>query len=172
MNWRIAGALAGALALGGSVMADEFATRAEAMRYLATALAQATAENPKYTAKGDGTVSQWLTNEVLFATAATGAVEVTMRESYVQTRDGKTTPGKHEATFSLADVEITEFAAPYDLTPEGTPARGLLFACAKAGCVAALWSGKPSRADRSDIYIQDDAARARILAAFRRLQSE
>ena len=153
-------------------MAQTFATRAHAMNYLATALAPATAQNPKYTTKADGTVSQWLTDEVVFATDAAGAVTVTMREHYTQTERGKTAPGKHEASFSLADVEITDFTAPHDVTPEGAPARGVWFACAKPGCIAAVWSGTPSRADKSDIYIQDDATRARILAAFRRLQSD
>ena len=170
MKRRIGVAVAGVLALGGPVMADEFPTRAQAMDYLKSALAQATAANPKYTAKSDGTVSRWLTDEVEFETDAAGAVEVTMRESYTQTQAGKTTPGKHEAAFSLADVKISDFAAPNDLTPEGAPARGLIFICATPGCIAARWSGAPSRADKSDIYIQDDAARARILAAFRRLQ--
>jgi len=153
-------------------MAQTFATRAQAMHYLATALARATAQNPKYTAKTDGTVSQWLTDEVVFATDAAGAVTVTMRESYTQTQAGKADPGTHEASFSLADVEITDFTAPHDLTPQGEPARGLIFTCAKPGCIAAAWSGAASRADKSDIYIQDDATRARILAAFRRLQSD
>ena len=163
--------LAGVLAWGGPAMAQTFATQAEAMQYLARALPQATAQNPLYTAKGDGMVSQWLTDELRFDTDAGGAVTVTMRESYAQTEAGKTTPGTHEAAFSLAEVEIADFTAPNDLTPEGAAARGLLFTCAKPGCIAAQWSGKPSRADKSDIYVQDDATRAEILAAFRRLQS-
>jgi len=153
-------------------MAEEFATRAQAMDYLGKALPQATAANPKYTAKGDGALSRWLTDEVLFAADASGAVKVTMRESYWQTQAGKTTPGTHEAAFSLAEVKISDFSAPDDLTPEGAPARGVIFTCAKPGCIAALWSGQPSRADKTDIYIQDDATRAKILAALRRLQSQ
>jgi hypothetical protein len=174
MNGPMRGAavLAVLSALGGPVMADTLATRAQARDYLAKALPRATAQNPKYTAKSDGGVSQWLTDEVLFATDAKGAVEVTMRESYAVTKGGRSTPGKHEAAFSLADVEITDFTAPDDLTPEGAAARGLLFTCAKPHCIAARWSGAPSRADKSDIYIQDDATRARILAALRRLQSQ
>jgi hypothetical protein len=174
MSWpmRAAAVSAAIVALGGPVMAHSFATRAQARNYLAKALPRATAQNPKYTAKSDGAVSQWLTDEVLFATDAKGAVEVTMRESYAVTKGGQTTPGKHEAAFSLADVEITDFSAPHDLTPEGAAARGLLFTCAKPHCIAARWSGVASRADKSDIYIQDDATRARILAAFRRLQSK
>ena len=152
-------------------MADEFATCAQAMDYLARALPRATAQNPKYTAAGDGAVSQWLTDEASFSTDAEGAVTVTMRESYTVSKGGKTTPGAHEASFSLADVEIADFTAPHDLAPDGAPARGIIFTCAKPHCIAARWSGAPSRADKSDIYIQDPATRAKILAAFRRLQS-
>jgi hypothetical protein len=174
MSRAITAAVAAALALGGPVMAqapaDPFATQAQAMDYLAKALPRATAENPRYTAKADGAVSQWLTDALSFAADAKGAVEVKMRESYSVTKGGQTTPGKHEAAFSLADVEIADFSAPQDLTPEGAPARGLLFTCLKPHCIAALWSGAPSRADKTDIYIQDAATRARILAAFRRLQ--
>jgi hypothetical protein len=173
MNMRgLAASLVGGLALGGPAIAGEFATRAQAQDYLATALPRATAQNPKYTADNDGVVSRWLTDSVHFATGAAGAVHVTMRENYTQTSAGKTIPGRHEAAFSLADVEIADFAATHDRTPEGSPALGLLFTCVNPGCIAAVWTGEPSRADKTDIYIQDKATRARILAAFRRLQSE
>ena len=56
-------------------MAESFATRAQAMDYLARALPEATAANPKYLTKADGTVSQWLTESVRFAEAA-GVVTV------------------------------------------------------------------------------------------------
>jgi hypothetical protein len=159
-------------ALGGATMADEFATRAAAKDYISAALPKATSENPKYLTKNDGTVSEWLTEEVRFASDGAGAVTVEMRERYTQTKDGKTTPGKHEAAFSLAAVKISDFSAPYDVTPQGAAARGLLFACAEPGCVSAVWGGQPSRADKADIYIQSDETRAKILAAFRRLQSD
>jgi hypothetical protein len=173
MSWpaRAAAAFAAALALGGPVMANEFANRQQAMDYLAKALPRATAQNTEYTTKGDGAVSRWLTDAASFRVDAKGAVEVTMRESYDVTKGGKTTPGTHEASFSLADVEIADFTAPHDVTPQGAAARGLLFTCARPHCIAARWSGAPSRADKSDIYIQDPATRAKILAAFRRLQS-
>jgi hypothetical protein len=161
----------GALMPGGTAMTEEFATRAEAIAYLSTSLHNETAANPNYLTRSDGTLSQWLTDEASFSISA-GAVRVTMRESYTQTKDGKTVPGKHEAEFSLAEVVVSDFTAPGDVTPAGSPARGLLFTCMRPGCVAASWSGQPSHADKSDIYIQDDGARARILAAFKRLQSE
>jgi hypothetical protein len=159
------------LILGGQAMADAFPTRAEAMDYIATALPNATSENPKYLTKADGTVSVWLTESVRFAADAAGAVTVTMRERFTQTQGVKTTDGRHEASFSLAAVTVSEFAAPWDVTPTGGPALGLLFACLKPGCVAAQWGDAPSRADKADIYVQDEGARARLLAAFRRLQA-
>ena len=149
-----------------------FTTRAQAIDYLAAALPKATRENPIYLTKSDGSQSQWLTDDIQFAGASGGPVSVAMRESYSQTQAGKTTPGQHEAAFSLADVKISEFTEPGDVTPTGAPARGVLFACVKPGCIAAKWGGKPSRADKTDISIQNDEARARILAAFRRLQAD
>ena len=153
-------------------MADPtFASRAQAMAYLSAALPKASSENPKYTTKRDGTVSRWLTDEVSFATQADGAVEVMTRERYTQTQGGKTEASTHEARFSLADVAVEDYVADGDATPAGAPARGVIFRCAKAGCIAANWGGAPSRADKSDIYIQDEATRAKVLAAFRRLQT-
>ena len=77
--------------LAGEAAAQDFATSAQAMDYLAAALPRATAANPKYRTVKDGTVSQWLTQEVRFSGA--DPVRVEMRESYTQTKDGKTTPG-------------------------------------------------------------------------------
>ncbi len=73
-----------------------------------------------------------------------------MRESYTQTKDGKTTPGTHEAAFSLADVEITEFTEAGDVTPEGAPSRGVMFTCKTPGCVSAKWGGQASKADKTE----------------------
>ena len=78
---------------------------------------------------------------------------------------------RHEAAFSLADVEITEFTEAGDVTPEGAASRGVMFTCKTPGCVSAAWGGKPSKADKTDISLQEDATRAKILAAFRQLKS-
>ncbi len=158
------------LVLAGASAEPPFATRAQAIAYLSDALPKATRDNPKYLTQTDGTLSQWLTDALAFT--GDGPVTVTMRESYTQTKAGETTPGRHEAAFSLADVTITEFSEPADVTPTGAPARGVLFTCAKPGCIAAKWGDKPSRADKTDISIQDDETRAHILAAFRRLQAD
>jgi hypothetical protein len=156
-------------AFAGEAMAGDFASHQQAMDYLAAALPRATAENPQYRTLSDGTVSQWLTQEVRFS--GKGAVRVEMLESYTQTKDGKTTPGTHAATFSLADVEVTEFTEPGDVTPDGAPARGVLFSCKAPGCVAADWGRQASKADKTDISLQDDGVRAKILAAFRYLKT-
>ena len=162
-----------AVLTGGARAADtSFASRAQAMDYLRHELPKATAANPKYLTKADSTVSQWLTDDINFSADGRGGIKVTMRESFTQTKDGKTTPGRHEAAFSLADVDVSEFTEAGDVTPDGAAARGVLFACVRPECVAALWGGQPSASDRTDISLQDDATRARILAAFRRLQAE
>lgn len=148
---------------------DPFGSRAEAEAYLARELPIATAANPKYLTKSDGVESVWLTKSVHFETATTG-VRVTMEETYAQTKGGVTTPGTHEAAFALAEVEISIVMEPGDVTPAGEPAMGLLFTCAKPGCIAAKWGGQPSLADKTDVSLQDAEARERILAAFRYLR--
>jgi hypothetical protein len=158
-----------ALAAGGSALADEsdFASPAAARDYLAATLPRATAENPKYRTVADGTVSQWLTQEVRFS----GMGEVEMLESYTQEKDGKTTPGAHKAAFSLDDVELSEFTEAGDVTLDGAPARGVLFACLRPGCIEATWGDKTAPADKTDISLQDDGVRAKVLAAFRYLKT-
>jgi len=156
---------------GGSAGETGFASSAEAMGWLARELPRVTQANPKYLTKSDGTVSQWLTKAVHFSREADGHIRVAMQESYTQTKGGVSTPGQHEAKFSLGDVEITDFSQPGDVTPAGEASRGILFTCSKAGCVAAVWGGKAAPSDKTDISIQDDALRAKVLAAFRYLQT-
>jgi hypothetical protein len=148
-----------------------FATPKQAMDFLADALPKATVDNPKYLTKKDGTLSRWLTQELRFTSGADSAIGVAMRETYTQEKDGKATPGQHEAAFSLGEVEITEFTEPGDVTPSGDAARGLMFTCKAPGCVAAKWGEQSSRADKTDVSVQDDATRAKLLAAFRYLQT-
>jgi len=157
--------------LRGHALAETFSTRAQAMDFIAVALPKATSENPKYVTKADGTVSQWLTEQVGFASAGANPVTTTMHERFTQRQGDKTTEGKHRATFSMSEVTVAEFSAPWDVTPSGAPALGLLFTCDKPGCVAAYWGEAPSKADKADLYIQDPAKRAQLLAAFRRLQA-
>jgi hypothetical protein len=148
-----------------------FATRTQAMDYLGEALPRATSENPKYTTKADGTVSRWLTEGLDFTAGPDGGVAVRMRERFSQEKDGRTTEGRHEASFALAEVTVAPFTQPADVTPEGAAAIGVLFTCARSGCVAALWGAAASQADKADLYVQNEATRDKIVAAFRRLQS-
>jgi hypothetical protein len=160
------------LAAGGGLGGETgFASSAEAMNWLARELPRVTQANPKYLTKSDGTVSRWLTKAVHFSHATDGHVRVDMRESYTQTKGGVSTPGRHVARFSLGDVEISDFSNG-DVTPAGAPSRGILFTCSssKSDCVAAVWNGEAKQSDKTDISIQDDASRARVLAAFRYLQ--
>jgi len=160
------------LAAGGGLGGETgFASSAEAMNWLARELPRVTQANPRYLTKSDGTVSQWLTKAVHFSHGAGGHIRVAMQESYTQTKGGVTTPGRHEAAFSLNDVEITDLTSADDVTPAGEPARGILFTCNKPGCVAAVWGGKAAPSDKTDISIQDEASRAKVLAAFRYLQT-
>lgn len=149
-----------------STASPVFASAHDAETYLAHALPKATRSNPKYLTMKDGSRSEWLTKSVSVSVLPTGAFAVAMNESYTQWQGEVATPGTHKAAFSLADVVIADFTEAGDVTPQGKPARGIQFSCAKPGCVAAEWGGKPSRADKTDIYIQDDAERARIVAAF------
>ena len=153
-------------------MADDaaFASRQAAMDYLSATLPKATAANPEFRTVKDGVQTRWLTKAARFGEGASGAVVVTMEEEYTQTRDGQATPSTHEAAFSLADVKVSELTEPGDVTPDGRPARGVLFSCEKPGCVAARWGGQPSAGDKTDIYLQDDAVRARVLAGFQFLK--
>ena len=173
MPRRLLPLLAAALFSGGSAMANEagFDSKAAAMDYLAATLPQATAANPDYRTVKDGTVTRWLTKAVrFFGQETAGPVSVAMQETYTETKDGETTPAAHEAAFSLAEVEVSELTEPGDVTPEGAAARGVLFACTRPGCIAAKWREQPSVGDRTDIYLQDDAVRAKVLAAFQYLK--
>jgi hypothetical protein len=172
-RWSLLAApLVAAIAAGGGSAGErEFASSAEAMKWLIHELPRVTQANPKYLTKSDGTVSQWLTKALHFSREADGHVRVAMQESYTQTKGGVSTPGRHEAKFSLGEVEITDFSEPGDVTPAGEPSRGILFTCSKPGCVAAVWGDKAARSDKTDISIQDDALRAKVLAAFRYLQA-
>ncbi len=165
----LASLLAAAFGARAAVQEPRAAARGAAMDYLVHALPKATADNPKYLTVATGVASQWLTEDVRFSETADGVVSVTMRERFSQTKDGATVWDRHQSTFSLAEVAVSEFHAPGDTTPTGEPAAGILFTCLKPGCVAALWGDKPSRADKTDIYIADAATRARILGAFRTL---
>ena len=143
----------------------------EAEAFLSDALPRITRENPKYLTKADGSVSEWFTDKLSFSRNANNSAQVAMVERFTQTRGGAATAGRHEASFSLSDVAISEFVGSGDVTPSGAPSRGVLFTCTIPGCIAARWNDDASRADKTDISIQADDARARILSAFQYLKA-
>lgn len=170
---------AGSLLLGATVLLNaqsriqnvEFATKDEAEAFLAKALPEATAANPKYRA-ADGGLTQWLTRRIVFGPGASpSGVAVEMKEDVLQFRDGRqTSKGTHEVRFLIEDVQISELADSADLTENGEKARGIIFRCNSGKCIEAKWDGAPAPSDWSDISIQDPAMRAKILAAFQALK--
>ncbi len=148
-----------------------FATKDEAEAFLATALPQATAANPKYRSK-DGGLTQWLTKEVVFGPGASGqGISVTMKEDMLEFRNGRqTAAGSHEVRFLIEDVQISELTDSPDRTENGEKALGVLFRCNAGKCINAKWNGVPTPSEQSDISIQDNATRAKILAAFQALK--
>lgn len=149
----------------------EFVTKDEAEAFLAKALPEATAANPKYRA-ADGGLTQWLTRRIVFGPGASpSGVAVEMKEDVLQFRDGRqTSKGTHEVRFLIEDVQISELADSADLTENGEKARGIIFRCNSGKCIEAKWDGAPAPSDWSDISIQDPAMRAKILAAFQALK--
>ena len=156
---------------GATAYAAEFGTRAQAIDYIAATLTKAIAANPKYLTKADGAVTEWVNDDVTFATDDAGRVIVTLREHFIQTKGDKTLKARHEAKFALPDVTVGDYVEPGDVTPSGETAIGVSFNCKTAGCVAAIWGDTPSRADSTDFYVQDVATRDRLRAAFQRLQT-
>ena len=168
------GAVLASIALSATAQAagdGAFASRADAQAYLAATLPAATRANPKYLTKSEGYETIWLTQSILFSDAPGGAVQVAMDETFTQFRGGAETKGAHQARFSLADVEISAFTEPGDVTPSGEASTGVLFTCVQPRCVDAAWNGQASAADKTDISIQDPAVRARVIAAFVYLKS-
>ena len=148
-----------------------FTSRRQAEDFLASALPEITKANPKYLTKAEGYESIWLTKSLRFEDLGARGVRVALDEEFTQFKSGVATPGTHQAAFSLADVTITTFTEPGDVTPSGELAMGILFTCAARGCVEAAWSGQSSKADKTDISIQDSTTRAKVLAAFVYLKS-
>ncbi len=143
-----------------------FGSRREAEDYLTRALPLATRANPKYLTKAEGVETLWLTKSLKFTGSPAAGIQVAMDEEYTQYRAGVATVGAHQAEFSLADVEISAFTEPGDVTPDGEVSRGVLFGCVAPKCIRASWSGQPSLADKTDIYVQEVVVRDKILAAF------
>ncbi len=148
-----------------------FASRDEAQAYLARALPRATAANPKFVTKPDNVETVWRTQSIVFTDSSAGGIQVAMDESFTETRGGIANPGTHRAVFSLAQVRVSPHVYPADVTPDGEKALGIIFTCEAGKCIQAVWNGAESTADATDISIQNDDERARILAAFEYLKS-
>jgi hypothetical protein len=150
--------------------ATDFSTREAAQIFLARNLPLATAANPKYRSGQPGVLMAWITRTIAFAPESNG-LRLAMDEEVLEFRDGlRSKTGSHESQFSLADVVISETTSSDTLTESGDPAAGVLFRCKSGSCIASRYDGAPSQTDWTDISIQDDAMRARILSAFLALQ--
>ena len=148
-----------------------FATPAEAEDYLTKAVPDAVAANPKYRSKDTGVVTHWMVHSIVFGKTDDGSVEVSTDESFDEYRKDKMESGTHHARFAVDEVTIEPEVSVHDVTESGKDALGVIFRCKGAPCIHAIWNGNPSMSAWTDIYIQDDATRERILAAFRALKS-
>lgn len=149
-----------------------FSSREDAERFLAGALPLATAANPRYFSTADKVETRWLTKSVEFRDGPAGqGIQVFMDEEFTEVRAGVTTPGTHQAAFSLGEVKVSPHKDETATTDAGEAALGIIFNCAAPGCIQAKWNGAESSADWTDIYLQDAALRGQILAAFEFLKS-
>ena len=154
---------------GAAAASAPFRSSREAGAYLARALPAATETNPKYRSPGSDALRRWRTLSAGFHDGEDGVI-VSTREAFEDYRNGALSGGgTHEAAFAIDDVRVSDETAD-DLTESGEKAQGILFTCLRAPCISAVWDGEKSMADKTDIYIQDAAERAHILAAFQALR--
>jgi hypothetical protein len=149
-----------------------FSSRREAEEFLSRTLPLATAGNPRYISKADKAETVWLTKSIAFSDGAAGrGIQVSTDEEYTEVRAGVSTPGKHQAVFSLGDVGVSVETSETDVTEAREPALGIIFRCSTPKCIRAKWNGQESASDWTDIYLQDATLRGRILAAFEFLET-
>lgn len=147
-----------------------FPSQRDAESFLSDALPAATSANPKYRTPGTDYERRWLTKAITFTSAKDGGVVVSTDEDFEDYRDGALfSRGTHQARFAIDDVKIAPETAD-DVSQNGEKAQGVLFQCAGAPCIEAVWDGEKSFSARTDIYIQDPNRRETILSAFRALQ--
>jgi hypothetical protein len=149
-----------------------FASKEEAQDYLARQLPIATAANPRYRSGGDGLEMAWITQEVKFSPAtASGGTRVSMSEAIFEFHNGERgAAGRHDVEFVLEDVKISERRDGAEVTASGEKALGVIFNCLSGKCIRSAYNEHPAPVDWTDISIQDDAARGRILKAFQTIQ--
>ena len=150
-----------------------FGSAAEAEAFLSAAVPAATAANPRYRSPDSAVETRWLTRTISFKRSASGGVIISTDEEVEDYRKGvQSSKGGHQATFAIDDVAISLETSAQDTTATGEKARGVLFRCAAAPCIDAVWDGKPSTSAWTDIYVNDPAERERIFEAFRALQTK
>jgi hypothetical protein len=153
-----------------SATVGPFESKSEAEAFLARALPAATAANPKYRSPGGDVETRWLMRTISFKDNEGGGLIVSTDEAVEDYRADKLSAQRtHTATFAIDDVVISEETTD-DLAENGERARGVLFKCAGAPCIRAVWSGENSISDSTDVYLQDDTQRRRILDAFQALR--
>ena len=86
-----------------------------------------------------------------------------MNEEYMQTKDGKTTPNTHKAEFSLADVDVAENVESRRRHADrrARARRGLQLRRAQMH-PGPLGRSGGARRDRTDVYLDDPAVRAKV----------
>jgi len=151
--------------------AAPFVSKEAAKAFLAEALPRATKANPKFRT-GEGVLSAWTTQSVTFDEAnGEAGLAVSMSEDALEFRDGaQTAAHSHDVAFPLAAVTISERRDPGTIAESGEAAMAVMFQCDSGKCIRASYDGKPADTDMTDISIQDDAMRAKVLAAFQMLK--
>jgi hypothetical protein len=146
-------------------------TKEDAEAFLSKELPLATAANPKYRGE-DGALTQWLTKEITFSSSKNpNGVLVRMSESVLNFKNGaQISAGSHEVQFQIEDVAVSLLTDSQDFTETGEQAQGVIFKCVSGKCVAHKWDGVGSMSDWTDISIQDQETREKILAAFQALK--
>lgn len=146
----------------------QFAPTDDAEAFVARYLPVATAADPRYRPKDGGVETRWITKSVRFdRDKATNRILVSMNEAILEYSDGAlSAEGTHEAAFFLDEVQVSERRDAPDVTSAGEPAIGVIFNCKSGKCIRSVYMGAKSSNDWTDVYIQDKASRAAILAAF------
>jgi hypothetical protein len=148
------------------------ASKEDAEAFLAQYLPIATNSNPKYRSGNGDVETQWITKAINFGTDEnSNGIRVSMSEEVLEFRNGvRSAIASHQAEFSVEDVKISEREDSTDITENGEIALGIIFNCNSGKCIRTTYNGEPSRADWTDIYIQDASLRGRILKAFETLK--
>jgi len=147
-----------------------FANKAAAQAYIARALPEATAANPKYKDPNSDVETRWLTKSVTFQTGPDGGVIVSMHEDILKYRgDAIVSRGSHEVEIPLEITGVGLISDAWIPVDTIDAAAGILFKCPNAPCLNSTHDGKPSVDPQTDITISDKEQMAKLYAAFRAL---